>query len=166
MKKKKVDKSELKKSLILTIKDTTLFRLQDEQELVIMNMEDNRIYKLEGMSLFIWTLLNGQNSVESIIKKTEQKFKLNKAACKKIEELLEDLFLKNLITTSGKKNKSSRPIKFPQNLTKRQYGKPLLELLKLKPFTALAGGCGGCGCAGPDGSAGSSSSYSCTSSTD
>lgn len=160
---------------IIKIKDAVLRRFQENDHMVVLNMEDQRLYSLKGWGCYLFLMLNGTSTIDEIIQRCTQDLKVSKnILIPKVHAFIEDVFLKNLVEVVNKKLKSP-PISL--ELKKNLLSNNIKSLKKPQPLSlhAIAGsaGCGGsCGSAGSSGSAGStiggaggssgSASYGCS----
>lgn len=109
---KKVNKSKADNSDVFQVKDTCLFRVENQSRVIIMNLEDQRVYSADNLGAYLWLMLDGSLSIDKVIKAMVKDLKIKEPSFPNfVQAFVKDLFLKNLIETTKDIKASQRNYK-------------------------------------------------------
>jgi hypothetical protein len=90
-----------KSSTIFNISNNIVFRKQDEEKFVLLEIEGENLFELDEVSAFIWDQISKNNNYGQIINALEDEYEdFGNDQVNETNEFLESLISKNIISIS------------------------------------------------------------------
>lgn len=111
------------------ISEKSLYRLESPNEISVISLWDNSIYKLSNLAAYIWVQLDGTRTLGEILKRSETEFELSPKMTKQISDFVGALEKTKLIERSNQKKprKNLKKSEIKISLQKKNLLPPVLE---------------------------------------
>ena len=138
----------LSDSLVLAIKETSLFRLDEKAHVTILNLQSGLSYEVSGAAAYVWFLLDGSRSFGEVVEEAEAQ--LGPKSAGYIRSFVSDVFEKNLVEAVKARKKPQYKMNPVKAHIKSVKGKKGLQQksLKIQEVSAGSGGFLGSGTGG------------------